>query len=66
MKIKVNIFFLLLPITALLFASCEKDNDKAIVLPPIDTTLQSMQINIGVNYDTVVFVSAWRQHSIWK
>lgn len=54
---KVSIYLFSLFITTLLFTSCEKDNDKAIVLPPIDTTLQSMQVNIGVNYDTVVFVS---------
>ena len=54
---KVSIYLFSLFIATLLFTSCEKDNDKAIVLPPIDTTLQSMQVNIGVNYDTVVFVS---------
>lgn len=57
MRNKVSLFFFILPIAAMLFASCEKDNDKAIVLPPIDTTLLTMQVNIGVNYDTVVFVS---------
>jgi hypothetical protein len=40
----------------LIITSCEKNNDKPITLAPIDTNTISMQVNIGVNYDTMVFV----------
>ncbi len=56
-KTKQLLFFVSAIVTTLLFASCEKDNDKAIVLPPIDTTMSSMQVSMGVNYDTMIFVN---------
>ncbi len=51
-----NALYVCLCIPAFLFSSCEKDDDKIIVLPPIDTTMVFQSVNIGANGDTMVFV----------
>lgn len=56
-KEKYIFFFIVCYVALILFSSCEKDNDKAITLPPIDTTMISKQVSMGVNYDTMVFVN---------
>lgn len=54
-KIK-NALYICLCIPAFLFSSCEQDDDKLIVLPPLDTTMVYQSVSIGVNNDTMIFV----------
>lgn len=56
MRIKGISILVIFALALNMLSSCQKDKDKAIVLPAIDTSAIVQSVNIGMNSDTMVFV----------